>query len=70
MVNKYDYDLAEKLITKYTTVSLNDSINYTTTSVVGGVQIKLTFGYNSFNKKRWVVITDDGGNILLPQTFC
>ena len=69
MVNKYDYDLADKLVTKYTTISLNDIINYTTTSVVGGAQIKLKFGYNSLNKKRWVVITDSGGNILLPQTF-
>ena len=68
-MSKYDYDLADKLVTKYTTISLNDIINYTTTSVVGGAQIKLTFGYNSFNKKRWMVITDSGGNILLPQTF-
>lgn len=69
MVNKYDYNLVEKLVTKFTTVSLNDTVNYTTTSTISNTQIKLTFGYNSFNKKRWVIINDDGGNILLPQTF-
>ena len=69
MATRYDYELKDKLITKYVKVSLSDVFSYTTTTSLEGVQIYITVGYNTFNKQRWVFIKDDGNNILLPQTF-
>ena len=69
MATRYDYELKDKLITKYVKVSLSDVFSYTTTTSLEGVQIYITVGYNTFNKQRWVFIKDSGGNILLPQTF-
>ena len=69
MATRYDYELKDKLITKYVKVSLSDVFSYTTTATLNGVQIYITVGYNTFNKQRWVFIKDDGNNILLPQTF-
>ena len=69
MATRYDYELKDRLITKYVKVSLSDVFSYTTTTTLNGVQIHITVGYNTFNKQRWVFIKDDGNNILLPQTF-
>ena len=69
MATRYDYELKDKLITKYVKVSLSDVFSYTTTTSLEGVQIYITVGYNTFNKQRWVFIKDSGNNTLLPQTF-
>lgn len=68
-MRKFDYDLIDELITKYIYVSVNNESYYTSTIVVGSVQMKLTCAYNSLNKQRWVSLTDSYGNVLLPQTF-
>ena len=64
MATKYDYELKDKLITKYVKVSLSDVFSYTTTTSLEGVQIYITVGYNTFNKQRWVFIKDRGINIV------
>lgn len=68
-MRKFDYNLIDELITKYIYVSVNNDSYYTSTIVVGSVQMKLTCAYNSLNKQRWISITDSYGNVLLPQTF-
>ena len=68
-MRKFDYNLIDELITKYIYVSVNNDSYYTSTIVVGSVQMKLTCAYNNLNKQRWVSITDSYGNVLLPQTF-
>ena len=68
-MRKFDYNLIDELITKYIYVSVNNESYYTSTVVVGSVQMKLTCAYNSLNKQRWISLTDSYGNVLLPQTF-
>ena len=68
-MRKFDYNLVDELITKYIYVSVNNESYYTSTVVVGSVQMKLTCAYNSLNKQRWISLTDSYGNVLLPQTF-
>ncbi len=68
-MRKFDYNLIDELITKYVYVSVNNESYYTSTIVVGSVQMKLTCAYNSLNKQRWISLTDSYGNVLLPQTF-
>ena len=68
-MRKFDYNLVNELITKYIYVSVNNESYYTSTVVVGSVQMKLTCAYNSLNKQRWISLTDSYGNVLLPQTF-
>mgnify|MGYP003518158238 FL=1 len=68
-MRKFDYNLIGELITKYIYVSVNNESYYTSTIVVGSVQMKLTCAYNSLNKQRWISIADSYGNVLLPQTF-
>ena len=68
-MRKFDYNLIDELITKYVYVSVNNESYYTSTIVVGSVQMKLTCAYNSLNKQRWISLTDNYGNVLLPQTF-
>ena len=68
-MRKFDYNLIDELITKYIYVSVNNEPYYTSTIVVGSVQMKLTCAYNSLNKQRWISLTDSYGNVLLPQTF-
>ncbi len=68
-MRKFDYNLIDELITKYVYVSVNNDSYYTSTIVVGSVQMKLTCAYNSLNKQRWISLTDSYGNVLLPQTF-
>ena len=68
-MRKFDYNLVDELITKYIYVSVNNESYYTSTIVVGSVQMKLTCAYNSLNKQRWISIADSYGNVLLPQTF-
>lgn len=58
MATRYDYELKDRLITKYVKVSLSDVFSYTTTTSLEGVQIYITVGYNTFNKQRWVFIKD------------
>ena len=69
IMRKFDYNLIDEIVTKYTYVSLNDNSYYTSTIIVGSVQMKLTCSYNSLNKQRWISLTDSYGNVLLPQTF-
>ena len=69
IMRKFDYSLIDEIVTKYTYVSLNDNNYYTSTIIVGSVQMKLTCAYNSLNKQRWISLTDSYGNVLLPQTF-
>ena len=69
IMRKFDYNLIDDIVTKYTYISLNDNNYYTSTIVVGSVQMKLTCAYNSLNKQRWISLTDSYGNVLLPQTF-
>ena len=45
MATRYDYELKDKLITKYVKVSLSDVFSYTTTTILNGVQIYITVGY-------------------------
>ncbi len=68
-MRKFDYNLIDELITKYIYVSVNNDSYYTSTIIVGSVQMKLTCAYNSLNKQRWISLTDSYGNVLLPQTF-
>ena len=68
-MRKFDYNLIDELITKYIHVSVNNETYYTSKTVVGSVQMKLTCAYNSLNKQRWISLTDTYGNVLLPQTF-
>ena len=68
-MRKFDYNLIDELITKYIYVSVNNESYYTSTIIVGSVQMKLTCAYNSLNKQRWISLTDSYGNVLLPQTF-
>ena len=68
-MRKFDYNLIDELITKYVYVSVNNESYYTSTIVVGSVQMKLTCAYNSLNNQRWISLTDNYGNVLLPQTF-
>ena len=68
-MRKFDYNLIDELITKYIYVSVNNDSYYTSTIVVGSVQMRLTCAYNSLNKQRWISLTDSYGNVLLPQTF-
>lgn len=68
-MRKFDYNLIDELITKYIYVSVNNDSYYTSTIVVGSVQMKLTCAYNSLNKQRWISLADSYGNVLLPQTF-
>ena len=68
-MRKFDYNLIDELITKYIYVSVNNESYYTSTIVVGSVQMRLTCAYNSLNKQRWISLTDSYGNVLLPQTF-
>jgi len=69
IMRKFDYNLIDEIVTKYTYVSLNDNDYYMSNIVVGSVQMKLTCAYNSLNKQRWISLTDTYGNVLLPQTF-
>ena len=68
-MRKFDYNLIDELITKYIYVSVNNDSYYTSTIVVGSVQMKLTCAYNSLSKQRWISLADSYGNVLLPQTF-
>lgn len=54
---------------RYTNVSLSDRGKYITTFFVEGLRITMRCGYNTRNKMRWIILLDDDGNILLPQTF-
>ena len=69
IMRKFDYNLIDEIVTKYTYVSLNDNDYYMSNIIVGSVQMKLTCAYNSLNKQRWISLTDSYGNVLLPQTF-
>lgn len=54
---------------RYTNVSLSDRGKYITTFFVEGLRITMRCGYNTRNKLRWIILLDDDGNTLLPQTF-
>lgn len=69
MTKKFYRGLADILSTKYTKVSVDNNRNYTTRVILGNNHISIICGYNTFTKKRWVMISDDRGEVLLPQTF-
>ena len=58
IMRKFDYNLIDEIVTKYTYVSLNDNDYYMSNIIVGSVQMKLTCAYNSLNKQRWISLTD------------
>lgn len=65
----FDYELKNDLITKYVSVTLSNSYNYTTKYNLQGVQVTMRCGYNTRNKSRWIILMDKNGDLLLSQTF-
>lgn len=53
----------------FVTISTNDKPNYTTQISLLGRQFKLTCGYNTRNKLRWISIVDSDERPVLSQTF-
>ena len=53
----------------FTNVSLSNRGKYVTSFFVEGLRVTMRCGYNTRNKMRWVILLDDSGGILLPQTF-
>lgn len=66
---EFDYGVKGELKTKYTRVSLSDSPKYLTKFTIDSVEIKMLCGYNTRNKKRWIILKDTKGKVLLSQTF-
>lgn len=64
-----DYNLLTDLRVKYVSVTLTNAPNYSTKFNLQSTRINMQCGYNYRNKLRWVILTDDSGNVLLPQTF-
>lgn len=50
-------------------ISLSNSIKYRTNFSLQSSVINMQCGYNTRNKKRWIILTDRYGNTLLSQTF-
>lgn len=50
-------------------VSLSNRGKYVTSFFVDGLRITMRCGYNTRNKLRWIILLDDDGGVLLPQTF-
>ena len=69
IMRKFDYNLIDEIVTKYTYVSLNDNDYYMSNIIVGSVQMKLTCAYNSLNKQRWISLTDSYGNVYYRKHF-
>lgn len=55
--------------TFYTNVSLSNRYDYVTKFNVMNTSINMRCGYNIRSKKRWVILTDNFGFVLLSQTF-
>lgn len=53
----------------FTSVSLSNRSKYVTSFFVEGLRVTMRCGYNTRNKMRWVILLDDNGGVLLPQTF-
>lgn len=53
----------------FITISVSDKPNYTSNINILGQPLKLICGYNTRNKSRWLVITDQNNRPLLSQTF-
>lgn len=53
----------------YTTFTLSDDLFYTVDTLVDGVNVIMTFGYNSRLGKRWISIESVNGTVLLDRTF-
>lgn len=53
----------------FITISVSDKPNYTSNINILGQPLKLICGYNTRNKSRWLVITDQNNRPLLTQTF-
>lgn len=50
-------------------VSLSNRGKYVTSFFIDGVRVTMRCGYNTRNKMRWIILLDDIGGIILPQTF-
>ena len=50
-------------------VSLSNRGKYVTSFFIDGVRVTMRCGYNTRNKMRWIILFDDVGGIILPQTF-
>lgn len=54
---------------EFLNVSVSDRPKYVTTFALQGVRVTMRCGYNTRSKLRWIILLDDNGDILLPQTF-
>lgn len=66
---EYDYSLRDDVVTKYTTVSLDNNLYYTTSFMIESVYIYMTVGYDPRSKSRWVILESAAGVILLKQAY-
>ena len=66
---KIDYEVAEDLIVKKISVSLSNNPKYTTNFNLSGLFITMNCGYNTRNGLRWVSLTDNEGEVIMPQTI-
>ena len=53
----------------YTVFTLSDDLFYTVDTLIDGVNVIMTFGYNSRLGKRWISIESVNGTVLLDRTF-
>ena len=53
----------------YYNTSLSNRGKYITTFFVEGLRVTMRCGYNTRNKMRWIILLDDDGGVILPQTF-
>lgn len=53
----------------FVTLAVSDKPHYFTSTMLLNVPVKITCGYNTRNKMRWVIVTDINNTPVLPQTF-
>lgn len=66
---KFDYNLQNEVVMKYTSVTLSNDPYYRTRFALQNNQIFMQCGYCSRNKSRWIILTDFQGDVILSQTF-
>lgn len=66
---EFDPTLKRDLETQYIKVNVSNVLNYNSKFSFSGVTFNISCGYNSRNLKRWIILTSDNGDVLLPQTF-
>ena len=52
-----------------TTVSVSNRPHYTSNFTLRGRPFNIRCGYNTRNKKRWIILTDKSDRPILTQTF-